>query len=97
MIKSRPMFSRLIPRKALSCWLVAALLLQSLMPAIAGVRSGDGKRWIEVCVTSGVKWVQMSDASEPQFSHTAACSLKTLLVLKHVFRFNITVLNKLFN
>ena len=72
MIKSRPMFSRLISRKALSCWLVAALLLQSLMPAIAGVRSGDGKRWIEVCVTSGVKWVQMSDASEPQFSHTAA-------------------------
>jgi hypothetical protein len=72
MIKSRHMFSRLISRKALSSWLVAALLLQSLMPAIAGVRSGEGKRWIEVCVSSGVKWVQMSDASEPQFSHTAA-------------------------
>ena len=66
------MFSRFISRKALSCWLVAALLLQSLMPAMAGVRSGDGKRWAEVCVSSGVKWVQMSDASEPQFSHAAA-------------------------
>lgn len=72
MIKFRPMFSRLISRKALSCWLVAALLLQSLMPAIAGVRSGDGTRWAEVCVSSGVKWVQTSDASEAQLSHGAA-------------------------
>ncbi len=72
MIKFRPMFSRLISRKALSCWLVAALLLQSLMPAIAGVRSDDGTRWAEVCVSSGVKWVQMPDASEPQLSHVAA-------------------------
>jgi hypothetical protein len=51
---------------------VAALLLQSLMPAMAGVRSGDGTRWTEVCVSSGVKWVPMSDAGEPQFSHAAA-------------------------
>ena len=72
MIKFQLMFSCFISRKALSCWLVAALLLQSLMPAMAGVRSGDGKRWAEVCVSSGVKWVQMSDASEPQFSHAAA-------------------------
>jgi len=72
MIKFRPMFSRLISRKTLSCWLVAALLLQWLMPAMAGVRSGDGTRWTEVCVSSGVKWVQMSDASQAQFSHVAA-------------------------
>ncbi len=72
MIKFRPMFSRLISRKALSCWLVAALLLQSLMPAIAGVRSDDGTRCAEVCVSSCVKWVQMPDASEPQLSHVAA-------------------------
>lgn len=67
-----PMLSRLISRKALSCWLVAALLLQSLMPAMAGVRAGDGTRWAEVCVSSGVKWVKTSDASQPQFSHAAA-------------------------
>ena len=72
MIKFDPMFYRLISRKALSCWLVAALLLQSLMPAVAAVRSGDGERWTEVCFSSGVKWVSMSDAGEPQFSHAAA-------------------------
>jgi len=72
MIKFCLMFFRLISRKALSRWLVAALLLQSLMPAMAGMRSGDGMRWAEVCVSSGVKWVQMSDASQAQFSHVAA-------------------------
>ena len=66
------MFARLISRKALSCWLVAALLLQALMPAMAGVRTGDGTRWAEVCFSSGVKWVPISDASEPQVSHVAA-------------------------
>jgi len=66
------MFPRFISRKALSCCLVAALLLQSLMPACAGVRSGDGTRWAEVCVSSGVKWVSMADAGEPQFSHAAS-------------------------
>jgi hypothetical protein len=65
------MFPRFTSRKALSCWLVAALLLQSLMPAIAGVRSGDGTRWAEVCVSSGVKWVSMSDAGEARVSHAA--------------------------
>ena len=72
MINFGPMFHRLFSRKALSCWLLAALLLQSLMPAIASVRSGDGARWIEVCVSSGVKWVQMSDASETPSLHSAA-------------------------
>jgi hypothetical protein len=71
-IKSRPMFARLISRKAMSCWLLAALLLQSLMPAMAGLRTGDGTRWAEVCVSSGIKWVPISDASESQFSHAAA-------------------------
>ena len=66
------MFTRLISRKALSCWLVAALLLQALMPAMAGVRTGDGTRWAEVCFSSGVKWVPISDASDPQVSHVAA-------------------------
>ena len=66
------MFFRLISRKVLSCCLLAALLWQSLMPAIASLRSRDGARWIEVCVSSGVKRVQMDDANEQQFSHAAA-------------------------
>ncbi len=71
-IKFDPMMFRLCSRKALSCWLVAALLWQSLMPAIAGLRSGDGGRWTEVCASSGVKWVQTSDVGQPQVSHAAA-------------------------
>lgn len=66
------MFPHFISRKALACWLVAALLLQALVPSIAAVHSGDGERWTEVCFSSGVKWVSMSDAGEPQFSHAAA-------------------------
>ena len=71
MIRSGPMFDRLRPRKALSRWLLAALLLQCLMPAIASVRAADSARWIEICVSSGVKWVQMADAADAQSAHTA--------------------------
>ena len=66
------MFDCLRPRKALSRWLLAALLLQCLMPAIASVRAADSARWIEICVSSGVKWVQMADAADAQSAHTAA-------------------------
>jgi hypothetical protein len=66
------MFDRLRPRKALSRWLLAALMLQCLMPAIASVRAADSARWIEICVSSGVKWVQMADAADGQSAHTAA-------------------------
>lgn len=72
MIRSGPMFDRLRPRKALSRWLLAALLLQCLMPAIASVRAADSARWIEVCVSSGVKWVQMADAGHAESAHAAA-------------------------
>jgi hypothetical protein len=71
------MLIRLAHRKAFSCWLLAALLLQCLMPAIASVHKGDDARWIEVCVSSGVKWVQMPDGGDTQTSHLAAehCAL----------------------
>lgn len=64
------MLNRLFLRKALSRWLLSALLLQLLMPAIASVRPADGARWIEVCVSSGVKWVQMDDGSGIASSHS---------------------------
>ena len=72
MIRSATMFDRLRPRKVLSRWLLAALLLQCLMPAIASVRAADSARWIEICVSSGVKWVQMADAADAPSAHTAA-------------------------
>jgi len=65
------MFARLISRKALSLGLVAALLLQSLLPAMAGVQAGAGKRWAEVCGSSGMKWVAIPDAGDSQPSHAA--------------------------
>jgi len=71
MIRSEPMFDRLRPRKALSRWLLAALLLQCLMPAIASVRAADSARWIEVCVNSGVKWVKMADAADAADARSA--------------------------
>lgn len=76
-IRSVPMFQRLFLRKLLSHWLLAALLLQSLMPAIAGAHGTDSARWIEVCVSSGVKWVPMADDSGPVSSHSASdhCAL----------------------
>lgn len=67
-----PIFDRLFSRKALLRWMLTALLLQSLMPAIASLHPADGARWIEVCVSSGVKWVQIDDGSGTMASHSAA-------------------------
>ncbi len=39
--------------------LLFALMLQSLLPAMAGVVSDGSARWIEVCANSGVKWVKL--------------------------------------
>ncbi len=60
------MFSRYLSRPLLAGLLMAALLMQSLLPAFAGLRSGEHARWIEVCVSSGIKWVQLdASAADP--------------------------------
>jgi hypothetical protein len=46
-------------RRLLASLLLLALMLQSLLPAIAGSLSGGSGRWIEVCASSGVKWVKL--------------------------------------
>lgn len=46
-------------RQLLAGILLFALMLQSLLPAMAGVVSERSGRWIEVCANSGVKWVQL--------------------------------------
>lgn len=66
MIKSRPMFLRLFPRHLLASLLMAALLLQSLLPALAGLRQADGTRWVEVCAGSGIRWVKADLARADQ-------------------------------
>mgnify|MGYP000199112537 CR=1 FL=1 len=65
------MFLRRIPRHLFASLLVAALLLQSLMPAFAGMRSEQGARWIEVCVNSGIKWVKLDAGKADLPSHAA--------------------------
>ncbi len=60
------MFRRIVSRPLLAGLLMAALLMQSLLPAFAGLRSGEHARWIEVCVSSGIKWVQVdANAADP--------------------------------
>ncbi len=63
------MFLRRIPRHLFASLLVAALLLQSLLPAFAGVRSDQGARWIEVCVNSGIKWVKLDAGKANALPH----------------------------
>ncbi len=65
------MFLRRIPRHLFASLLVAALLLQSLLPAFAGMRSEQGARWIEVCVNSGIKWVKLDAGKADSLPHAA--------------------------
>ncbi|MBL8387606.1 MAG: DUF2946 family protein [Hydrogenophaga sp.] len=52
--------------RRLSGWLLAALLLGTLAPAISralasGAVSG-GAGWVELCTSEGMRWVRVSDA-----------------------------------
>ena len=64
------MLHRFFSRKVLCRWLMAAMLLQSLLPALAGVRAGDNARWMEVCASSGVKWVKVMEAGGTADGHS---------------------------
>ncbi len=65
------MFLRRIPRHLFASLLVAGLLLQSLLPAFAGMRSEQGARWIEVCVNAGIKWVKLDAGKADSLPHAA--------------------------
>ena len=62
---------RRLHRSLLSGLLLAALLLQSLLPAFAAVRAEQGSRWIEVCVSSGIQWVKLDAGSQDPVPHAA--------------------------
>ena len=67
---------RLIRRRYLAGLLLLALLLQTLLPALGGAAADASSRWIEVCATSGVKWVQLDhDAPTQQHSASDHCVL----------------------
>jgi hypothetical protein len=50
--------------------LLFALMLQTLLPAMAGAVSEGSGRWIEVCANSGVKWVKL-DAQTSAVEHAS--------------------------
>ena len=58
--------------------LLFALLLQSLLPAMAGALTDVPGRWIEVCAGSGVKWVEIDqhadDDNHASGAHCLLCS-----------------------
>ncbi len=58
-------------RRYLSGMLLLALLLQTLLPALGGATAEASDRWIEVCASSGVKWVKLDQGSSAQ-QHSAA-------------------------
>jgi hypothetical protein len=60
-----------VHRRYLAGLLMLALLLQTLLPALGGAAADGSGRWIEVCASSGVKWVQLDHDSTVQ-QHGAA-------------------------
>jgi len=62
---------QLIRRRYVSGLLLLALLMQTLLPALGGAASEASNRWIEVCASSGVKWVQL-DQGAPTIQHIAS-------------------------
>ncbi len=56
--------------------MLLALLLQTVLPAIAAAASDSGSRWTEVCAASGVKWVKLDQGSAAeQHAATDHCVL----------------------
>lgn len=76
MLTFAPMFLRALHRQILAGLVLFALLLQMLLPAVAGAASDSGERWIEVCAASGVKWIKLDHATAGD-QHAAAdhCAL----------------------
>ena len=53
--------------RRLSGWLLAALMLATLAPAISRTLAAgppqDGQDWVELCTTQGLQWVRSSDVN----------------------------------
>ncbi|MFZ9366681.1 MAG: DUF2946 family protein [Burkholderiaceae bacterium] len=65
-----------IRARLLASLLLLSLLLQTMLPALGGAAVEASSRWIEVCASSGVKWVQLDhDAPKPQHGAADHCVL----------------------
>ena len=65
------MLIRPLHRRLLAGIVLFALMLQLVLPAIAGAASASGERWVEVCAASGVKWIKLEDG-QADAQHAAA-------------------------
>jgi hypothetical protein len=65
------MYLRALHRQLLAAVVLFVLLLQLLLPAIAGAASNSSERWVEVCAASGVKWVK-TDTAKHTVEHVSA-------------------------
>lgn len=62
--------------RRLSGWLLAALMLATLAPAISRALADgppqDGRDWVELCTSQGMQWVRLPDAvADPASDPTA--------------------------
>ncbi len=71
-------------RRRVTAWIAAlAVLLGALAPALShALASTQGKQWIEICTSSGSKWVKLSDDGTDEqplpahsLEHCPFCSL----------------------
>ena len=62
-------------RRLLAGIVLFALMLQMVLPAIAGAASGPGSRWIEVCAASGAKWIKIDDGHGSEHASADHCVL----------------------
>jgi hypothetical protein len=58
--------------------LLAAMLLQAFLPAWASMRTAGQSNWIEICVSSGIKWVKLTEpghaGSQSASDHCLYCA-----------------------
>lgn len=70
------MIPHAIRARLLASLLLLSLLLQAMLPALGGAAVEASSRWIEVCASSGVKWVQFDhEAPKPQHGAADHCVL----------------------
>lgn len=55
----------------MSALLLLAMMLQTLLPALASTQGDTSARWVEVCAASGLKWVKLNTASDGSTPHAA--------------------------
>lgn len=61
MVKFFAMFLSRQIKFQLARLLLAAMLLQAFLPAWAAIRTAGQSDWMEVCVSSGIKWVKLTE------------------------------------